>query len=99
MVRITGLAVLEVVQRVEARGALDMAARVLESIGMVFRYAAGTGRIKTDVTQGLRQFLQERPPVQHMPHVSAEGLPLLLQKGDTAASQCGGAARARSGSV
>ncbi|MBW4789174.1 tyrosine-type recombinase/integrase [Alcaligenes faecalis subsp. faecalis] len=75
---VTGKAVLELVQQVEQRGALEMAARVLEAVGMVFRYGCGTGLIQIDVTQGLRQFLQERPPVEHFPHVAETDLPALL---------------------
>lgn len=52
---VTRKAVLERVQQVEQRGALEMAARVLETVGMVFRYGCGTGLIQIDVTQGLRQ--------------------------------------------
>ena len=78
--RITGLVVLNVVQKVEKRGALEMASRVLESIGQVFRYAVGTGRADADVTHGLSDFLQERPPVKHRANVGAEGLPEMLRR-------------------
>jgi integrase len=77
---IPALAVLKVIQRVEKRGALEMASRVLEAVGMVFKYAAGTGRAHADVTANLNQFLQERPEVQHYPHVSAVNLPTMLQR-------------------
>lgn len=77
---VTGKAVLKIIQTVEHRGALEMASRVLEAVGMVFRYACGVGVANSDVTHGLRQFLQERPPVQHYPHVDEDDLPLLLQR-------------------
>ena len=57
---LTGLFCLTVVQRVEKRGAYEMASRVLDSIGQVFKYAVGTGRVTQDVTAGLNQFLQQR---------------------------------------
>jgi hypothetical protein len=38
---------------------------VLSAIGSVFRYAAGTGRVRADVTPGLLDFLDEKPPVRH----------------------------------
>lgn len=76
---INGKMVLDAVKRVEERGALEMATRVLDAVGMVFRYGCGIGMAQTDVTQGLRQFLRERPPVQHFPHVSKEDLPHLLK--------------------
>lgn len=78
--QITGLLVLNVVQKVEKRGAIDMAARVLGSIGQVFRYAVGTGRADADVTQGLVDFLQEPPLVEHHPHVDAQDIPELLRR-------------------
>lgn len=77
---VTGKAVLKIIQTVEHRGALEMASRVLEAVGMVFRYACGVGVANNDVTHGLRQFLQERPPVQHYPHVDEDDLPLLLKR-------------------
>lgn len=79
---ISGKDVLDAVKAVEERGALEMASRVLEAIGMVFRYAVGTGRVHADVTQGLRQFLAERPPAQHFPHVEEGSIPLLMRRID-----------------
>lgn len=76
--RVTGKLVLDIVRRVEARGALDMASRVFDAISMVFRYASATGRVTQDVTYGLDQFLAEKPPVKHFPHVSEDALPELL---------------------
>ncbi|MAO50053.1 MAG: integrase [Pusillimonas sp.] len=78
--QIPGKLVLNVVQKVEKRGALEMASRVLDAIGMVFKYAVGTGRAQADVTAGLSQFLQDRPPVRHFPHVDEDGLPELLKR-------------------
>ncbi len=78
--QIPGKAVLDAVRIVEDRGALEMASRVLEAVGMVFRYAVGIGEVHADVTQGLRQFLTERPPVQHFPHVDAGSIPTLLRR-------------------
>ncbi|MFP3711432.1 integrase, partial [Paraburkholderia sp. SIMBA_009] len=37
--KVSGKLVLDTVRRVECRGALEMAARVLSSVGQVFRYA------------------------------------------------------------
>lgn len=78
MNRITGKLVLDIVHVVESRGALEMASRVLDGISMVFRYAVATGRARADVTYGLTQFLAEKPPVKHFPHVSEDELPRLL---------------------
>jgi len=82
MDQISGKAVLDAVRVVEARGALDMASRVLDAIGMVFSYGVGIGEVHADVTQSLRQFLADRPPVQHFPHVGEAAIPALLQRID-----------------
>ena len=52
---------LEVARRVEQRGALEAAHRVLQNCGQVFRYAVATGRAKYDPTPVLRGAL---PPVR-----------------------------------
>ena len=58
---LTAPQVLAVVRRVEQRGALDTAHRVLQNCGQVFRYAIATGRAKYDPTPVLRGAL---PPVK-----------------------------------
>ncbi|MDS1141696.1 integrase arm-type DNA-binding domain-containing protein [Pusillimonas sp. SM2304] len=80
--QIPGLVILGIVQKVEKRGALEMASRVLDSIGMVFKYAAATGRVKANPADGLDQFLKDRPPVKHRPHVDAPQVPELLRRID-----------------
>ena len=49
---------LEVVRRIEERGALETAHRALNNCGQVLRYAVATGRTKRDITQDLRGALQ-----------------------------------------
>lgn len=80
--RISGQLILREVQKVEQRGALEMASRVLDSVNMVMGYAVGTGRIKANPADGLKQFLQDRPPVQHFPHVGVADIPEMLQRID-----------------
>ncbi len=46
--------VLSVVRRIEGRGTLDTAHRVLQDFGQVFRYAVATGRAERDPTGDLR---------------------------------------------
>lgn len=75
---VSGKMVLDAVRKVERRGALEMAARVLSAIGMAFRYGVGTGRVHADVTYGLEKFLAPRPPVEHHAHVAVPDLPTLL---------------------
>lgn len=53
--------VLATVRRVESRGAVDTAHRVLQNCGQVFRYAVATGRAERDPTGDLRGAL---PPTR-----------------------------------
>jgi hypothetical protein len=49
---------LEVIRRIEERGALETAHRALGNCGQVLRYAVATGRAERDTTQDLRGALQ-----------------------------------------
>ena len=49
---------LEVIRRIEERGALETAHRALNNCGQVLRYAVATGRAERDCTQDLRGALQ-----------------------------------------
>ena len=52
---------LNVIRRIEQRGALETAHRALRSCGQVFRYAIATGRAERDIASDLRGAL---PPVK-----------------------------------
>ena len=69
---ITAPLVLDTLRRVEARGALDMAHRVLGFCGQVFRYAIATGRATYNPAGDLRGAL---PPVKktHFASVTEPG--------------------------
>ena len=54
--------ILGVARRVENRGSLDTAHRVIQNIGEVIRYAIATGRAEADPTPALRGAL---PPARH----------------------------------
>jgi len=58
---ITAVELLEVLRRVEARGALETAHRIKQILGQVFRYAVATGRASRDPSTDLRGAL---PPVK-----------------------------------
>jgi len=58
---------LTVVRRVEGRGALDTAHRVLQNCGQIFRYAVATGRGTQDPSGALKGAL---PPVKQKHHAS-----------------------------
>jgi integrase len=66
---ITPRELLEVLRRIEARGAVDTAHRALQTCGQVFRYAIVTGRAERDPSRDLRGAL---PPVHesHFPAVT-----------------------------
>ena len=64
---ITPRELLAVIRRVEERGALTIAHKVLRDAGRVFRYAVTTGRAEYDVAASLRGAL---PPVRTQNHAS-----------------------------
>ncbi|SFC32474.1 Integrase [Polaromonas sp. OV174] len=55
---IEAIELLAVIRRVEERGALDVAHRVLTTAGQVWRYAVATARAKRDVTPDIRGALK-----------------------------------------
>jgi len=64
---IAALELLEVLRRVEARGALETAHRIKQIAGQVFRYAIATGRASRDPSGDLRGAL---PPVREKHHAA-----------------------------
>jgi integrase len=66
---ITAQELLKCIRRVENRGTLETAHRVLQNCGQVFRYAIATGRAGHDITADLRGAL---PPTneKHMPSIT-----------------------------
>ncbi len=59
---ITAPELLEVLRRIEKRGAIETAHRILVIFGQVFRYAIATGRIERDCSADLRGALQPVKP-------------------------------------
>lgn len=73
---------LEVVRKIEKRRAYDLAHRILQVCGQVFRYGIATGRCKRDISSDLRGALT--PHVKkHQAAVRPEELPDLLRAIDT----------------
>jgi integrase len=64
---ITAVELLDVLRRVEARGALETAHRIKQICGQVFRYAISTGRASRDPSADLRGAL---PPVRRTHHAA-----------------------------
>jgi integrase len=70
---------LEAIRKIEKRGALDIAHRVLQSCGQIFAYAVITDRAERNPTTALRGALK---PVQrnHHAYLKADELPEFLSK-------------------
>ena len=72
---------LAAVRKIEARGAHDLAHRVLAISGQIFRYGIATGRCRRDPAADLRGALTPHK-AQHQPAIRPEDLPELLRKID-----------------
>ena len=70
---------LEMVRTVEARGAIELAKRLLQVSGQIFRYAVATGRAKRDPTQDLRGALKSPGAKRHRAALRAPELPQFVQ--------------------
>jgi integrase len=66
---ITPPKLLEVLRRIEARGAIETAHRALENCGQVFRFSVATGRATSDPGRDLKDALR-KPQAQHFPAVT-----------------------------
>ena len=62
---ITAPKLLGALRAVESRGAIDIAHRVLQTCGQIFRYAIATGRASRDITSDLRGALKTRKKEHH----------------------------------
>jgi integrase len=77
--QITAPELLATIQKIEKRGALDVAHRVLQTSGQVFRYAIATGRAERDISADLRGALITRKKV-HNPILKENEIPEFLEK-------------------
>jgi integrase len=78
---ITTLELLDTVRKVERRGAIELAHRLLETCGQIFRYAVITGRVKYNITADLKGVLKTRK-VEHHAYLKAHELPDFLRAVD-----------------
>lgn len=76
---ITAPALLAVLRGIEARGAGDVAHRVLQTCGQVFRYAIATGRAERDISSDLRGALKVVKR-EHFASFQEKDLPGFLKK-------------------
>lgn len=68
---VTAPQILAALRKIEDRQAFDVAKRVRQSIGCVFRYAIATGRAERDVAADLSGALKPSPRVRHMARLAA----------------------------
>jgi len=76
---ITAQELLSVIQRIEKRGALDLAHRNLQACGQIFRYGVITGRNARDPSADLKGALKTRKKKHHSKLEESE-LPEFLEK-------------------
>lgn len=77
---ISATKVLEVLKKVEGRGALDVTKRIRQSIGKVFRLAIATGRDERNPAADLMDALKARPKVKHMAALEADQIGTFMTK-------------------
>ena len=77
---ITAPEVLEMIRRIEIRGALDISRRAKQGVGQVFQFAKPCGLASSDPTAHLRGALKPRPRVQHMSRLPLVEIPAFLEK-------------------
>jgi integrase len=73
---------ISIIRRVENRGALDTASRVLQDIGRICRYAVQNGRTDTNPSSELKGILKGRNP-SHRDSLPRDELPSFLQALDS----------------
>lgn len=71
---------LDVLRKVEGRGAHDITKRLREHCGQIFRFAIASGRARRDPSADLRGALKAAPPVQHQKTMSRSELPAFLRQ-------------------
>lgn len=76
---ITPPVVLEVIKRVEARGAYDVARRIKQTCGQVYRFGIASGRVKHDPTVSLKEAIRPYRP-EHYPTLNVKEIPEFLEK-------------------
>lgn len=71
---------LAALRKIEARGSIEMAHRVKNSVGEVFRYAIATDRCRSDPSRDIGPAMTRPPPVKHRAKVEARDLPDFFAK-------------------
>ena len=81
---------LAMARKIEAKGTIETAHKVLNSCGQVFRYAIASGRCERNPVTDLKGAIKPRPTPKHMNAIAEKDLPDLLRKMDAYASNNGG---------
>ncbi|MDD3799870.1 MAG: integrase arm-type DNA-binding domain-containing protein [Novosphingobium sp.] len=74
--------ILDTIRKVEARGSIDIARRLNNHIGEIFRYAVALGIAERDPSRDIVDALKSRPPVKHHRSLPASQLPEFFGKLD-----------------
>lgn len=77
---ITAPEVLEMIRKIEIRGALDISRRAKQGVGQVFQFAIACGLASSDPTAHLSGALKPRPRVRHMRRLPLDEVPAFLEK-------------------
>ena len=81
---------LAVARKIEAKGTIETAHKVMNTCGQVFRFAVASGRCERDPVGDLKGAIKARPAPKHMNALSEKELPELLRKMDAYATDNGG---------
>lgn len=71
---------LAAIRKIEARGTIELAARVKNYCGQVFRYAIAEGLATRDPSADIREALKTKPPVKHRAALKAKDLPEFFER-------------------
>lgn len=71
--------VLDVIRRIEGRGAAEMARRVMQMTSAIFRYGVATSRCRRDPTADLKGALKAREPAKRRSALTRSELPQFLR--------------------
>ena len=72
--------ILAAIRKIEKRGSIDMARRLNNHVGEVFRYAVALGIAPRDPSRDIMAALKIRPPVKHRASLAAAELPSFFAK-------------------
>lgn len=82
---ITPPMVLQILRNIEKREAYDVARRLKQTCGQIFRFGVATGRADRDVTSDLKEAVRPYKP-EHYPTLEIKEIPAFLEKLDKSAS-------------